>query len=322
MGKRARRSRISRRMTLIASVAIVGVIAATGTVLADPAGWFRSGDNPWPYSPTGRDPVLATVGDISCQPGSPQESEKATDVCTSGATATARNAAQNATAEQVEAMNPRSSRSSATSSTRTATTRISRTRTTSTGARSSSSSARRRATTSSTTTTARPASAAWGTSTTTTASSTTPTALRSTRRSPTRPPVMSSPSRPRSPTDRPATFGQTGNGWYSYNLGNWHLISLNVECADEPGGCSPTGSWFASETKWLAQDLNQDHSPVHARLLAPADVQFDRHPVHLRQRGGPGRRRMVEAALRPPRDADPQRARPRVLALCADGSGR
>ena len=55
-------------------------------------------------------------------------------------------------------------------------------------------------------------------------------------------------------------FGQTGNGWYSYNLGNWHLISLNIECADEPGGCSPTGSWFESETKWLAQDLNEDHS--------------------------------------------------------------
>jgi hypothetical protein len=55
-------------------------------------------------------------------------------------------------------------------------------------------------------------------------------------------------------------FGETGNGWYSYNLGAWHLISLNVECADESGGCSPTGSWFAGETNWLTQDLNQDHS--------------------------------------------------------------
>src|SRR5581483_1376471 len=56
-------------------------------------------------------------------------------------------------------------------------------------------------------------------------------------------------------------FGQTGDGWYSYDLGNWHLISLNIECADEPGGCSPTGSWLASETKWLAQDLATDRSP-------------------------------------------------------------
>src|SRR5580658_7441587 len=37
-----------------------------------------------------------------------------------------------------------------------------------------------------------------------------------------------------------------GDGWYSYNLGTWHLISLNIECSTQPGGCSNTGSWFAS----------------------------------------------------------------------------
>lgn len=62
------------------------------------------------------------------------------------------------------------------------------------------------------------------------------------------------------PEGQAGQSGQTGNGWYSYDLGAWHLISLNVECADEPGGCSPTGTWFASETKWLAQDLNADHA--------------------------------------------------------------
>src|SRR5262249_2833288 len=55
-------------------------------------------------------------------------------------------------------------------------------------------------------------------------------------------------------------FGKTGNGWYSYNLGRWHLISLNVECADEPGGCEPSGEWFSSETKWLEEDLIENHS--------------------------------------------------------------
>jgi len=49
-------------------------------------------------------------------------------------------------------------------------------------------------------------------------------------------------------------------GKLGVSLGDWHLISLNIECADEPGGCSTMGSWFASETKWLAQDLNEDHS--------------------------------------------------------------
>src|SRR5262249_53825688 len=29
-----------------------------------------------------------------------------------------------------------------------------------------------------------------------------------------------------------------GDGWYSYNLGTWHIISLNIECETQPGGCS------------------------------------------------------------------------------------
>jgi hypothetical protein len=51
-----------------------------------------------------------------------------------------------------------------------------------------------------------------------------------------------------------------GDGWYSYNLGSWHLISLNIECETQPGGCSPTGSWFAAELKWLQNDLATNHS--------------------------------------------------------------
>ncbi|MFZ0744665.1 MAG: hypothetical protein WAM85_09660 [Terracidiphilus sp.] len=51
-----------------------------------------------------------------------------------------------------------------------------------------------------------------------------------------------------------------GDGWYSYNLGAWHLISLNIECSTQPGGCSNTGSWFASELQWLKKDLEANHS--------------------------------------------------------------
>jgi hypothetical protein len=52
-----------------------------------------------------------------------------------------------------------------------------------------------------------------------------------------------------------------GDGWYSYNLGSWHLISLNIECYTQPGGCSSTtGTWFASELKWLKNDLEANHS--------------------------------------------------------------
>jgi hypothetical protein len=49
-----------------------------------------------------------------------------------------------------------------------------------------------------------------------------------------------------------------GDGWYSYNLGSWHLISLNIECETQPGGC--TGSWIASELEWLKNDLTANHS--------------------------------------------------------------
>jgi acid phosphatase type 7 len=55
-----------------------------------------------------------------------------------------------------------------------------------------------------------------------------------------------------------------GDGWYSYNLGAWHLISLNIECETQPGGCSNTGSWFAAELAWLKNDLAANHSPCTA----------------------------------------------------------
>ncbi len=51
-----------------------------------------------------------------------------------------------------------------------------------------------------------------------------------------------------------------GDGWYSYNLGGWHLISLNIECSTQPGGCSNTGAWFAAELAWLKKDLEENHS--------------------------------------------------------------
>lgn len=55
-------------------------------------------------------------------------------------------------------------------------------------------------------------------------------------------------------------FGTDGDGWYSYNLGGWHIISLNAECAVQPGGCNPDGEWLSKETAWLEQDLATDHA--------------------------------------------------------------
>jgi len=68
----------------------------------------------------------------------------------------------------------------------------------------------------------------------------------------------------------PNSQGQAGDdtadnqGWYSYNLGNWHVISLNVECNSAAFGndCSTTdGGLLAQETRWLADDLKNNHTP-------------------------------------------------------------
>jgi hypothetical protein len=75
------------------------------------------------------------------------------------------------------------------------------------------------------------------------------------------------------PQPVPRANGQAGHfeeqsgvadGWYSYNLGSWHLISLNIECSTQPGGCSDTGAWFAAELEWLKKDLDENHSACTA----------------------------------------------------------
>ena len=62
-----------------------------------------------------------------------------------------------------------------------------------------------------------------------------------------------------------------GEGWYSYNLGSWHIISLNAECStQQPGGCPALGAepakgtWLANELAWLEKDLQENHAPCTA----------------------------------------------------------
>ena len=254
------RLRARRRVTLVAGIAVVAVVAAAGTVLADPGGWFTNNDNPWPYNAQGVSPVLAAVGDISCQPGEPQEKEKPTDTCDQGSGSTTRDSAQNATAEQVEAMKP-------------ALVAVLGDEQYQNGYYSDFENSYDKY---------------WGAfkflerpapGNHEFYDNHGQTGVRGlgyfdyfngiqhgadgseTDQTVTNPTTGVVVTQPTPQQDGQAgEFGQTGNGWYSYDLGNWHLISLNIECADEPGGCSPTGSWFSSETSWLAQDLNQDHS--------------------------------------------------------------
>ena len=52
-----------------------------------------------------------------------------------------------------------------------------------------------------------------------------------------------------------ASAGPRPGGYYSFNLGDWHIISLNANC-NFVGGC---GAGSPEET-WLRSDLRQDHS--------------------------------------------------------------
>ncbi|HSS97293.1 MAG TPA: metallophosphoesterase, partial [Terriglobales bacterium] len=49
-----------------------------------------------------------------------------------------------------------------------------------------------------------------------------------------------------------AAAGDPKKAYYSYDLGTWHVISLNSECA-EVGGCDAA----SSQGQWLKQDLEQ-----------------------------------------------------------------
>src|SRR5215218_4703779 len=48
-----------------------------------------------------------------------------------------------------------------------------------------------------------------------------------------------------------AAAGEPGKGYYSYDLGSWHVISLNSNCSAVVGGCDP-GS---PQEQWLKADL-------------------------------------------------------------------
>jgi hypothetical protein len=52
-----------------------------------------------------------------------------------------------------------------------------------------------------------------------------------------------------------ATAGDPQEGWYSFDLGAWHVVALNSNCADI-GGCGRS----SRQGQWLEQDLDQHPS--------------------------------------------------------------
>ena len=237
-------------------------------------------DNPWPYSPSGKSPVLAVVGDIACQPGAETTGESAKEVCTdtpgNAGTPETLWQSQEATANQIEAMRPDavallgdlqyqvgrySDFEQSFDLTYGAFKFLQR---------------------------PAPGNHEFynehgaigvagygyfsyfngfelnpdGTIPMTTIPNPCPTPSSSCKAAGATA-VPSSQPVPRQ-DGQAGNFGTAGNGWYSYNLGSWHLISLNIECYTQPGGCSSTGTWFASELAWLKKDLEENHSACTA----------------------------------------------------------
>ena len=66
--------------------------------------------------------------------------------------------------------------------------------------------------------------------------------------------------------------GEPGKGWYSYDLGAWHVVVLNSNC-DHIGGCAPD----SAQVKWLEKDLKDSDADCtlayfhHARFSSGSE---------------------------------------------------
>jgi 3',5'-cyclic AMP phosphodiesterase CpdA len=64
--------------------------------------------------------------------------------------------------------------------------------------------------------------------------------------------------------------GPPGRGWYSYELGRWHVVVLNSNCDFAPGGGCAAGS---EQEQWLRADLA-------AHASAKCTLAYWHHPRH------------------------------------------
>lgn len=69
--------------------------------------------------------------------------------------------------------------------------------------------------------------------------------------------------------------GPRGRGWYSYDLGSWHIVALNSNCESAPGGGCAEGS---EQERWLRADLE-----AHP---AACTLAYWHHPVRSSGRHG------------------------------------
>jgi hypothetical protein len=230
---------------------VVGLVLA----VALPVAAF-SGLNRWPYAPAGRSPLLVAVGDTSCEPGAPIEAEKQSDVCDKTGTGyTVRWQAQTATATQVESLHP--DLVAVLGDEQYQVGRYQDFMGSFDHTYGAFKFLQRPAPGNHEFYTSHGESGVHGAGyfdyyngyqVNPTNGNAVMGMFSSTGGAPVSQPIPLQDG-------QAGHFGASGDGWYSYDLGAWHIISLNIECAVQPGGCDPNGSWLSSETTWLAQDL-------------------------------------------------------------------
>ncbi|MDQ3863665.1 MAG: metallophosphoesterase, partial [Actinomycetota bacterium] len=69
--------------------------------------------------------------------------------------------------------------------------------------------------------------------------------------------------------------GNSSEGYYSYDLGNWHLIALNSNCSDV-GGCDA----FSPQVRWLKADF--------AKSRRKCTLAYFHHPLFTSGKYRPG----------------------------------
>jgi hypothetical protein len=84
-----------------------------------------------------------------------------------------------------------------------------------------------------------------------------------------KPPAAPVPNDPDNDNDHSLTFGQ---GYYSYDLGSWHIVALNSNC-EKVGGCEAS----SAQGQWLQQDLA--NHPVQCTLA------YFHHPLYATANG-------------------------------------
>ena len=257
--------RLTKRSRVVAVAVVAGALLSAGSVVAA-QNQSDTSDNAWPYAPQPSSPVLAAVGDISCQPDvnsttQPGEAAKANDTCSQNniADVNLRNQAQAATANEVESMTPNlvailgdeqyqigslADFKGSYDQTYGAFKFLQRP---SPGNHEFYS------------THGQDGEDGVGYFDYFNGYQLDPQTGQ-----PVTAPDPLDPARVE-PVPRPnGQAGPSGEGWYSYDLGSWHIISLNAECSigdhAVTTSCTNPPAWYQQETQWLAQDLANDHA--------------------------------------------------------------